>query len=73
MPGTLDDLDVKEKDSVKYDKIEMRQKDVPELADTDMMKDSGASRVEEPRRYLYCYAFKWGDESCMAGCYKINL
>lgn len=48
----MDELDVKEKDTLKYDKVEIRQKDIPELVDSET-KDS---RMEEPRRYvgLFC-------------------
>jgi len=45
----LDDLDVKEKDTIKYDKVEIKQKDVPESV-TAETKEGGSSRMEEPRR-----------------------
>lgn len=50
----MDELDIKEKDSIKYDKVEMKQKDLSQMADTET-KESGSSKVEEARRYgLFC-------------------
>lgn len=46
MPSTLDELDVKEKHTLKYDKVEI--KDAPEVVDNEA-KECAASKLEEPR------------------------
>lgn len=64
MPSTLDELDVIEKDPLQYEK-EIRQKDVPEVVDTEA-KESGTPKVEETRRYVlyFCFVFMLKN-SCM--------
>lgn len=56
MPSTLDELDVKEKHTLKYDKAEIRQKDAPEVVDTEA-KECAASKLEEPRRSVTSFCF----------------
>ena len=45
---------MKEKDTVKYEKGEMRQKDVLEIVDAET-KESGVAKMEETRRYICCF------------------
>ena len=54
MPSTLDELDVKEKHTLKYDKVEI--KDAPEVVDNEA-KECAASKLEEPRRYVTSFCF----------------
>ena len=56
----MDELDVKEKDTLKYDKVEMREKDVPELAENEA-KESGPAKTEETRKYV-CYVCLYAQE-----------
>jgi len=48
----LDELDVKEKEAIK---VEIRQKEIPELTENDT-KESGSAKMEETRWY-YCVYF----------------
>ena len=64
MPNTLDDLDVIEKDTLKYDRVEMRQKDAPELVEHEA-KESGPVKMEETRRYALLCLFLCTRIFCM--------
>ena len=60
----MDELDVKEKDTSKYDKMEVRQKDVPELIESEA-KESVPAKVEETRRYILLRLFICTGIFCM--------
>lgn len=54
---------MKEKDTVKYDKGEIRQKDALEIVDAET-KESGIAKMEETRRYIFVVLF-WCSRTCL--------